>query len=83
MIRKLELAKMMFHSLMSDMNEDTKLSFLTEIFCMTEDMRHEISHGSSNEPEMQGDEAVAVHSSLVKYTESADFGKEGSNEGDE
>lgn len=42
MNRKMELTRMMLHSLMSGMTIDEKLVFLTDVFCLTEDMRDEL-----------------------------------------
>ena len=42
MSRKIELAQMMFHSLMHEMSGDQKLVFLTDIFCPWEAGCHEV-----------------------------------------
>jgi hypothetical protein len=50
---------------MKDMNENDKLEFLTEIFLLTEDIRHELSYGDSDEQDLQEDEPESVESSPV------------------
>jgi hypothetical protein len=43
MVRKIELMRMMFHSLMTNMSEDEKLDFLTEVFLLSEEFRYNIA----------------------------------------
>jgi hypothetical protein len=44
MTRKVELVEMILNTLMVDMPEDEKLTFLTEVFILTDDIRHEIAY---------------------------------------
>ena len=43
MVRKIELMRMMLHSLMNNMSEDEKLDFLTEVFLLSEEFRYNIA----------------------------------------
>jgi hypothetical protein len=51
---------MMLNSLMHGMNEDEKLVFLTDVFCLTEDIRYVVSEGGSLEEEVQDESPMAI-----------------------
>jgi len=82
MSRKIELAKMMLHSLMHEMSGDQKLVFLTDIFCLTEDIRYAISEGHPAEEEMQNDSAVVVQGSTEREADIDFPGEAGCHEVD-
>lgn len=80
MSRKIELTQMMLNSLMYGMSDDAKLVFLTEVFCLTEDMRYAISESGSNEREVQGDGSKDVSSTSHQAPRGTNLRKEELNE---
>lgn len=65
MSRRIEVVAMAIHQLMKEMNDTEKLDFLTEVFLLTEDIRHELSYGASDEQDVQEDEPESMESSPV------------------
>lgn len=63
-------------------SDDSRRDFLTEIFCLTEDLRYELSESETDEEEMQSDESALVPCGAIADEKNSDSEQEGSNEGD-
>jgi hypothetical protein len=83
MTRKVELVEMILNSLMVNMPEDEKLTFLTEVFILTEDIRHAISYSETAKEEMQEQSTMAVSCEAIGedgIRRSGEVGSDGINE---
>ena len=74
---------MIIYQMTKEMTDEQKLSFLTDVFILTEDMRHEISYGEEDEKEMQGNEQEPADGSSITDGERTGEGSDRSDEGDE